>query len=85
MFGSLWRRDADLKQFACISFKVGVEKSLKDKALDPSVWPKGIFFREFENLQTDRDFWGPTKIPRMDTGTPSMITPSPIVDLTPMQ
>lgn len=81
----LVRKDADLKQFAFISFKVGVEKSLKDKALDPSVWPKGIFFREFENLQTNRDFWGPTKIPRMDTGTPSMITPSPIVDLTPMQ
>ncbi|XP_055523169.1 uncharacterized protein LOC129717326 [Wyeomyia smithii] len=66
----LVRKDADLNQYAFISFKVGIEKELKDRALDPSVWPKGIFFREFENLKAERDFWGPAKIPRIDVGTP---------------
>lgn len=71
----LVKKDANLKQFAFISFKIGVEKELKETALNPSVWPKGIYFREFENLQTERVFWGPSKYPRMDVGTP---TPTPI-------
>lgn len=70
----LVRKDADLNQLAFISFKVGVSKELRGTALDPSVWPKGIFFREFENLSTDRDFWGPMKVPRMDKTTPAMET-----------
>ncbi|XP_055543157.1 uncharacterized protein LOC129728727 [Wyeomyia smithii] len=70
----LVRKDADVNQYAFISFKFGVEKDLKDKALDPSVWPKGIFFREFENLRAERDFWGPAKIPRTEVRTPRMIS-----------
>lgn len=81
----LVRKGADLKQFAFISFKVGVDMALKDTALDPAVWPKGIFFREFENLQIERDFWGPTKLPRIDVGTPSMPISSPAFEVTPMQ
>lgn len=85
----LVRKDADLKQFAFISFKVGVDKKLKDIALDPASWPKGIYFREFENLQSERDFWGPAKIPRIDDGTPQvgtpMIVPSPATVVTPSQ
>lgn len=68
----LVRKDADLKQFAFISFKVGIDKELKHTALDPSIWPKGIFFREFENLRSERDFWGPSKVPRLDNGLPSL-------------
>lgn len=86
----LVRKDADLKQFAFISFKVGVDTKLRDAALDPSVWPKGIYFREFENLSSEPDFWGPAKIPRIDHGTPlvagtPMIISSPSTVATPSQ
>lgn len=80
----LVKKDADLKQFAFISFKIGIEKELKETALNPSVWPKGIYFREFENIQTERDFWGPSKFPRMDVGTPSPSLMTPSVEITPM-
>lgn len=81
----LVRKDADLNQFAFISFKIGIEKELKETALDPSVWPKGIFFREFENQQTERDFWGPPKIPRLDIRTPSATLSTPVTQITAMQ
>ena len=29
------------------SFKIGIDKSLKNKALNPSIWPKGVQYREF--------------------------------------
>lgn len=73
----LVRKDADLNQFAFISFKVGVDLQLKETALDPSVWPKGLFFREFENVESNRDFWVPAKHPRIDEGTPG-ISPAPV-------
>lgn len=77
----LVRKGADLKQFAFISFKVGLDLKLKDAALDPSVWPKGIYFREFENMTSERDFWGPTKIPRMEDATPTASGTPMIVSL----
>lgn len=70
----LVRKDADLNQLAFISFKVGINKGLREIALDPSVWPKGIFFREFEHLSSARDFWGPIKVPRTDRSTPAVET-----------
>lgn len=78
----LVRKDADLNQFEFISFKVGVDLNLKGIALDPANWPKGIYFREFQNFRSERDFWGPAKIPRIDDGTPNafgtpMIVSSP--------
>lgn len=79
----LVRKGADLAQFAFISFKVGVDVKLKNTALDPTVWPKGVYFREFENVSNERDFWGPAKIPRIDdgiqlvTGTPMVVSSSP--------
>ncbi|XP_062538819.1 uncharacterized protein LOC134207117 [Armigeres subalbatus] len=81
----LVRKDADLKQFAFISFKVGVDVQEKEYALDPSVWPKGIYFREFKNLQTERDFWGPAKIPRIDDRTQLTDVTPMIVTTTPAQ
>lgn len=80
----LVRRDADLSQLAFISFKVGVDMELKETALDPSIWPKGIFFREFENIQSERVFWGPSKTPRMD-GISSPAVPIPAAVTTPAQ
>lgn len=73
----LVRKDTDLEQLAFISFKVGVDKSLKNTALDSSVWPKGIYFREFKNLPSERDFWGPAKISKKDDGTPR-VTGTPL-------
>ncbi|XP_055527381.1 uncharacterized protein LOC129719996 [Wyeomyia smithii] len=80
----LVRKDADLKQLAFISFKIGIDTRLKETALDPASWPKGIYFREFEHLQSSRDFWGPTKILRIDGATPSRIVSSPKILATPI-
>ncbi|XP_055636747.1 uncharacterized protein LOC129775724 [Toxorhynchites rutilus septentrionalis] len=66
----LVRKDADLNQYAFISFKIGVDLQLKETALDPSIWPKGIYFREFESQETNKDFWVPAKHPRIGEGTP---------------
>lgn len=37
-----------------VSFKIGLDPSLKSKALDPETWPEGLLFRQFEN-------YGPAK------------------------
>lgn len=51
-----------------LSFKVGVHKDLKSKAMDPVNWPQGIQFREFIDYDTNaRHFWKPA--PRFDPGT----------------
>lgn len=40
-------KEADLAKLTFISFKVGLDPSLKELALDASTWPDGILFREF--------------------------------------
>lgn len=37
----------DIAKLSFISFKVGLDPSIKDLALDASTWPSGILFREF--------------------------------------
>lgn len=69
----LVRKDADIRTFAFISFKVGIDLQLKDIALDAKNWPKGIYFRQFEERNSLQDFWGPKapKFPRtVHTGPP---------------
>lgn len=39
---------ADTSNMSFISFKVGLDPSFKTNALNPSTWPEGIMFREFE-------------------------------------
>lgn len=41
-------RDKDISTLSFVSFKVGLDPSLKNKALDPETWPQGLLFREFE-------------------------------------
>lgn len=47
-------KGADISNMTFISFKVGLEPSLKAKALDPSSWPEGIMFREFEEISAQK-------------------------------
>lgn len=63
----LVKKDADLTKLEFVSFKAGVDMQMKNLALDPSVWPQGIYFRAF------KDIWGPrpAKFPRTDQPTPS--------------
>ena len=62
----LVKKDADIRSFAFISFKVGIDIQLKEVALDAKNWPKGIYFRLFEERNSAKDFWGPNapKLPR---------------------
>lgn len=44
---NLVRRDADINRLTFVSFKVGIDMRFKEKAMQPSSWQKGIYFREF--------------------------------------
>lgn len=39
-----------IESLSFVSFKVGLDPSLKQKALNPETWPEGILFREFEDF-----------------------------------
>lgn len=47
-------KGADTSNMTFISFKVGLDPALKSTALDPSTWPEGILFREFEEYTTQK-------------------------------
>ncbi|XP_055623048.1 uncharacterized protein LOC129766505 [Toxorhynchites rutilus septentrionalis] len=60
---SLIPRGRPLNTLTFVLFKVDINQSLKTKAMDPSTWPQGIEFREFEdNGSTSRHFWKPAPI-----------------------
>ncbi|EJY57505.1 AAEL017170-PA [Aedes aegypti] len=42
-------KDKDLSTLSFVTFKIGVNKSLKDVALSKDTWPENVYFREFEN------------------------------------
>ena len=79
----LVKKDSDLSSFAFVSFKVGVSQELREKALDPSIWPKGIFFRVFDDNRTSQNFWRPRapKVPRIDQLPPPQ---TPVTSVTPI-
>lgn len=58
-------REKDVNTLSFVSFKIGLDPSLKQRALD-DVWPEGVFFREFINVpkngppQTDQNSSGPS-------------------------
>lgn len=43
-------KDKDISTLTFVSFKIGLDPSLKSKALDPETWPEGLLFREFEDF-----------------------------------
>ncbi|XP_055632436.1 uncharacterized protein LOC129772929 [Toxorhynchites rutilus septentrionalis] len=69
----LVKKETDLTKLQFVSFKIGINPNLKDTAMDPSTWPAGIFFREFEDVRRSQVFRMPstTKLPRIDPFTPS--------------
>lgn len=42
-------KDKDISMLSFVSFKIGLDPSIKSKALDPATWPTGLLFREFED------------------------------------
>lgn len=49
----------DINTLSFVSFKIGMKTDLKNKALCPSTWPKGIYFREFSDNRSNENFWQP--------------------------
>lgn len=49
----------DISTLAFISFKIGLNVGVKTKALSSSTWPKGIYYREFQDNRTNTNFWKP--------------------------
>lgn len=47
-------KDRDVSNLTFVSFKIGLPVDLKTKALDPTTWPEGLMFREFEQLNNFR-------------------------------
>lgn len=67
---SLVPRGKPLSMLSFVSFKVGVNKGHKSKAMDPATWPQGIQFREFVDQESNaRHFWKPPQ--RIDPGASS--------------
>lgn len=56
-------RGRDVSMLTFISFKVGIDEELKTKALSSSTWPKGIFFRQFTDNRSNKNFWEPQRTP----------------------
>lgn len=73
----LVKQGTDVNSLNFISFKVGVDPKYRIAAMDPSSWPKGILFREFEDTQA-KNYWMP------DPNTPSIAVP-PESEETPQQ
>lgn len=42
-------KDKDISTLSFVSFKVGLDPSLKVMALNPETWPEGLLFREFQD------------------------------------
>lgn len=47
--GRLVPKNADVSRYTFVSYKIGVDPSLKEMALLTSTWPVGLFVREFED------------------------------------
>lgn len=62
----LVKQGTDVKSLNFISFKVGIDPKYREAALNPSSWPKGILFREFEDSRAS-NYWLP------EPTTPSIV------------
>lgn len=65
----LVKRGIDASRLNFISYKIGIDHKLRQTALSPDTWPKGILFREFEDLSA-KNSW----LPRLNTPT-VMVSP----------
>ncbi|XP_055527949.1 uncharacterized protein LOC129720493 [Wyeomyia smithii] len=64
-------KDKDISTLTFVSFKIGVDPSLKAKELDPETWPEGTLFREFEDFKAPK-FRAPLKTKK--TTTPLLLS-----------
>lgn len=65
-------KNRDLSTLSFVSFKVGLNNSVKGRAMSNSTWPKGILFREFQDNRSTQNFWKPQLTPnRTDVVNPS--------------
>lgn len=49
----LVRKGVDLNQLTFVSFKIGIGMKWKEKAMQPTSWQKGIYFREFVSAERE--------------------------------
>lgn len=61
-------KDKDPATLSFVTFKVGVNKDLKDVALAKETWPENVYFREFENYSKNRRIIRIAAKPPSDTG-----------------
>lgn len=59
-------KGAEVARLIFVSFKVGLDPSLKDLALNASTWPSGILFREFIDQSKNRVTTSNTGQPNAD-------------------
>lgn len=76
-------KEKDITTLTFVSFKVGLDPSMKSKALDPETWPQGVLFREFDDYGSQK-FRFPPKYKQ--PATPSAIAQTsspatPVMDL----
>lgn len=56
---SLVGRDTDRRRLNFISFRIGMNEQLKEKAVSLTTWPAGLLVREFEQRRLAENFWEP--------------------------
>lgn len=68
----------DVSRMSFISFKIGMKKELKTKALARATWPAGLIVREFED-RTAGKFWDPsTDTPTTSADLLNSVTTTPL-------
>lgn len=71
-------RGKDTRSLTFVSYKIGMPLELKSIALATETWPRGIRFREFEDLGSKKQFfWKPTAVTTSSTD-PTVLTDTPI-------
>lgn len=82
-------KGVDVSRMRTISFKVGIASELKDKAMSAETWPRGVYFREFEersvasaDFATNFQPVDPPKSPGLQNQNGSA---PPEVEVTPME
>lgn len=66
-------KGTDISNMTFISFKIGLDPSLRTIALDPASWPEGIMFREFEDYSA-QNFRKPSAIHLTPTSSMPPVT-----------
>lgn len=81
----LVKRGIDSTRLSFISYKIGIDPKLRDAALSPDTWPKGLLFREFED-NSSKNLWlpslnTPTIMVSPEVGASQFSTPTTGMDL----